>query len=70
MVSAELLKELYKLEWRDKPFKELMTELNRISEISAREPIYETQPALYVKFMALGDILKEIGDKNASLDSS
>ena len=59
MLSEEGLKEVYKLEWRNKPFDELKAELDRISKISLAEPIHQTKPALYVKFMALGDLLKE-----------
>jgi len=58
-MGMELMRELYKMEWREKPDGELLAELRRISEISLREPIQNTQPTLYEKFMALGDILKE-----------
>ena len=57
-MGMELMRELYKMNWKDKPDDELMAELRRISEISMNEPIHITKPALYEKFMALGEIFK------------
>ena len=58
-ISEDFMKEMYKLEWKDKSFDEVKTELDRISKISLTEPIQTTQPALYIKFITLGDLLKE-----------
>jgi hypothetical protein len=55
----EGLREIYRLDWRDKPDDELLAELKRISEISQREPIHITHPALAEKFLVLGEIMKQ-----------
>ncbi len=57
-MGMELIRELYKMNWKDKPDDELMAELRRISEIAMNEPIHITKPTLYEKFMALGEIFK------------
>lgn len=58
-MGIEVMREIYKLEWRDKPDEELMAELRRLSEMSLKEPLHITHPALGEKFLALGDILME-----------
>ncbi len=54
----EGLREIYRLNWKDKQDEELMAELRRLSEISQREPLHITHPALAEKFLVLGEIFK------------
>jgi hypothetical protein len=58
-MGIEVMREIYKLEWREKSDEELLAELRRLSELSLQEPLHITKPAMAEKFLALGDILKE-----------
>ena len=57
-MGIEVMREIYKLEWNDKPNEELIPELKRLSELSLKEPLHITHPAMAEKFLALGDIWK------------
>ena len=58
-MGNSLMNEIYRVEWEGRPDGELMAELKRISEISLREPIHITRPALAEKFLVLGEIWKK-----------